>query len=156
MATAEESIGFGAKMRQVAAGILSLLGVKQALAWLVQKDKLDPGGEKITGWRCIVISQIWALGQNLIALVNIKIACKWVFTPLTLIIIGFDTHHIIWHWSLVNWQLHPEVIRPSDVAPSHHDEAKQCKVHYVIMSVAKKTQFLRWTTIYTISISASF
>ena len=32
-----------------------------------------------------------ALGQNL-ALVNIKIAGKWVFTPLTLIIIGFDTH----------------------------------------------------------------
>ena len=32
------------------------------------------------------------LGQNLVALVNIKIACKWVFTPLTLIIIGFDTH----------------------------------------------------------------
>ena len=38
---------------------------------------------------------IWkhmALGQNLVALVNIKIAGKWVFTPLTLIIIGFDTH----------------------------------------------------------------
>ena len=33
-----------------------------------------------------------ALGQNLVALVNIKIACKWVFTPLTLTIIGFDTH----------------------------------------------------------------
>ena len=33
-----------------------------------------------------------ALGQNLVALVNIKIAGKWVFTPLTLIIIGFDTH----------------------------------------------------------------
>ena len=33
-----------------------------------------------------------ALGQNLVALVNIKIAGKWVFTPPTLIIIGFDTH----------------------------------------------------------------
>ena len=33
-----------------------------------------------------------ALGQHLVALVNIKIAGKWVFTPLTLIIIGFDTH----------------------------------------------------------------
>ena len=33
-----------------------------------------------------------ALGQNLVALVNIKIAGKWVFTPLTLIIIGFDTY----------------------------------------------------------------
>ena len=33
-----------------------------------------------------------ALGQNLVAPVNIKIADKWVFTPLTLIIIGFDTH----------------------------------------------------------------
>ena len=33
-----------------------------------------------------------ALGQNLVAPVNIKIAGKWVFTPLTLIIIGFDTH----------------------------------------------------------------
>ena len=33
-----------------------------------------------------------ALGQNLVALVNIKIVCKWVFTPLTLIMIGFDTH----------------------------------------------------------------
>ena len=32
-----------------------------------------------------------ALG-HLVALVNIKIAGKWVFTPLTLIIIGFDTH----------------------------------------------------------------
>ena len=32
------------------------------------------------------------LGQNLVALVNIKIAGKWVFTPLTLIIIGFDIH----------------------------------------------------------------
>ena len=33
-----------------------------------------------------------ALGQNLVALVNINIAGKWVFTPLTLIIIDFDTH----------------------------------------------------------------
>ena len=33
-----------------------------------------------------------ALGQNLVALVNIKIAVKLVFTPLTLIIIGFDRH----------------------------------------------------------------
>ena len=33
-----------------------------------------------------------ALGQNLVALVNIKIAGKWVFTQLKLIIIGFDTH----------------------------------------------------------------
>ena len=32
------------------------------------------------------------LGQNLVALVNIKIAGKLVFTPLTLIIRGFDTH----------------------------------------------------------------
>ena len=33
-----------------------------------------------------------ALGQNLVTLVNTKIAGKWVFTPLTLIIIiGFDT-----------------------------------------------------------------
>ena len=32
------------------------------------------------------------MGRNLIALVNIKIAGKWVFTPLILIIIGFDTH----------------------------------------------------------------
>ena len=36
-----------------------------------------------------------ALGQNLVALVNIKIAGKWVFTPLTLIIMGFDTHPYI-------------------------------------------------------------
>ena len=33
-----------------------------------------------------------ALGQNLVALVNINIAGKSVFTPLTLILIGFDTH----------------------------------------------------------------
>ena len=33
-----------------------------------------------------------ALRQNVIALVNIKIAGKWVFTLLILIIIGFDTH----------------------------------------------------------------
>ena len=32
------------------------------------------------------------MGQNPVPLVNIKIAGKWVFTPLTLIIIGFDTH----------------------------------------------------------------
>ena len=32
------------------------------------------------------------LGQNLVALVNIKIAGKLVFTPLTLIIIGLHTH----------------------------------------------------------------
>ena len=32
------------------------------------------------------------MGLNLVPLVNIKIAGKWVFTPLTLIIIGFDTH----------------------------------------------------------------
>ena len=37
-----------------------------------------------------------ALGQNLVALVNIKIARNWVFTPLTLIVIGFDAHtHIV-------------------------------------------------------------
>ena len=30
--------------------------------------------------------------QNLIALVNIKIAGKLVFNPLTLIIISFDSH----------------------------------------------------------------
>ena len=33
-----------------------------------------------------------ALGQNLVALVNIKITGKWVFTLLTLIITDFDTH----------------------------------------------------------------
>ena len=33
-----------------------------------------------------------AMGQNPVPLVNIKIAGKWVFTPLTLRIIGFDTH----------------------------------------------------------------
>ena len=33
-----------------------------------------------------------ALGQNLVALVNIKIAGKWVFTPLILRIKGFDIH----------------------------------------------------------------
>ena len=33
-----------------------------------------------------------SLGQNLVNLVNIKIAGKWVFTSPTLIIIGFDTH----------------------------------------------------------------
>ena len=38
-----------------------------------------------------------ALGQNLVALVNIKIAGKWVFIPLTLIIIGFDTHPYIYN-----------------------------------------------------------
>ena len=37
-------------------------------------------------------SQHMALGQNLVALVNMKIAGKLVFTPLTLIITGFDTH----------------------------------------------------------------
>ena len=36
-----------------------------------------------------------ALGQNLVALVNIKIAGKWVFTPLTLIITDFDTHPFV-------------------------------------------------------------
>ena len=44
---------------------------------------------------CIDLDQVhthMGLGQNLIVLVNIKIACKWVFTPLILIIIGFDTH----------------------------------------------------------------
>ena len=40
-----------------------------------------------------------ALGQNLVALVNIKIAGKWVFTPLRLMIIGFDTHPS----EFVNW-----------------------------------------------------
>ena len=38
-----------------------------------------------------------ALGQNLVTLVNIKIAGKWVFTPLTLRIIGFDTHPYLSH-----------------------------------------------------------
>ena len=38
------------------------------------------------------IQHYMALGQNLVALVKIKIAAKWVFTPLTLIIIGVDTH----------------------------------------------------------------
>ena len=31
-----------------------------------------------------------AIGQNLVPLVNIKIAGKWMFIPLELIIIGFD------------------------------------------------------------------
>ena len=39
-----------------------------------------------------ILWRYMALGQNLEALVNIKIAGKWVFTPITLIIIGFDTH----------------------------------------------------------------
>ena len=47
-------------------------------------------------WQACLLSlhfhNYMALGQNLIALVNIKIAGKWVFTPLTLITIGFDTH----------------------------------------------------------------
>jgi len=30
------------------------------------------------------------IGQNLVPLVNIKIAGKWMFIPLELIIIGFD------------------------------------------------------------------
>ena len=33
-----------------------------------------------------------AMGQNCGTLVNIKIAGKWVFIPLILIMIGFDTH----------------------------------------------------------------
>ena len=40
-------------------------------------------------------STIYGFGSNLVALVNIKKAGKWVFTPLTLImiiVIGFDTH----------------------------------------------------------------
>ena len=40
-----------------------------------------------------------ALGQNLAALVNIKIDGKWMFTPLTLIIIGFDTHPYCFHYN---------------------------------------------------------
>ena len=37
-----------------------------------------------------------AVGQNLVALVNIKTAGKLVFTQITLIIIGFDTHPYNW------------------------------------------------------------
>ena len=33
-----------------------------------------------------------AMGQNLVPLVHIKIVGAWVFTPLTLIKMGFDTH----------------------------------------------------------------
>ena len=49
--------------------------------------------EVIRSWDAIIYSGTtkMALGQNLVALVNIKIAGKWVFTPLTLMIIGFDT-----------------------------------------------------------------
>ena len=42
-----------------------------------------------------------AMGQNLVPLVNIKIAGKWVFTPLTLIIIDFDTHPYILSMAMV-------------------------------------------------------
>ena len=49
-----------------------------------------------SGWWLLVTRRSrdydMALGQNLVAVVNIKIAGKWVFTPLTLIVIGFDTH----------------------------------------------------------------
>ena len=44
-----------------------------------------------------------ALGQNLVALVNIKIAGKWVFIPLTLTIVGFDTYPFI-SWKTSNTQ----------------------------------------------------
>ena len=55
-----------------------------------------------------------ALGQNLVALVNIKIASKWVFTSLTLIIIGFDTHPYPTSLNTLNSQ--PCIIRGEQIA----------------------------------------
>ena len=60
-----------------------------ALASIDWQDLLDSGKLHVFGLHM-------ALGQNLVALVNIKIAGKWVFTPLTLIIIGFDAHLYVW------------------------------------------------------------
>ena len=56
------------------------------------KTMAGQSGRPPTAGLIMFISVHMALGQNLVALVNIKIAGKWVFTPLTLIIIGFDTH----------------------------------------------------------------
>ena len=49
---------------------------------------------------CFNLYSHLAMGQNLVRLVNIKIAGKWVFTPLTLIIVGFDTHPFVAYFAL--------------------------------------------------------
>ena len=55
-------------------------------------QKMDHGEFLVLYGIPLALAPDMALGQNLVALANIKIAGKWVFTPLTFIIIGFDTH----------------------------------------------------------------
>ena len=56
----------------------------------------------------LVFLNYMALGQNLLALVNIKIASKWVFTPLILRILGFDAHPY-YRWHLYFWMCHMSI-----------------------------------------------
>jgi hypothetical protein len=39
-----------------------------------------------------------AVGQNLVPLVNIKIAGKWMFIPLNMVLIGIDPYPHSCHW----------------------------------------------------------
>ena len=58
-----------------------------------------------------------AVCQNLVPLVNIKIACKWMFIPLKMVLIGIDPYpynyvHLsiyiyIWKYITTNWWLQP-------------------------------------------------
>ena len=57
----------------------------------------------------IVLHLHMAVCQNLVPLVNIKIAGKWMFIPLKMVLIGIDPYPSnvglvnFWNWNLVFW-----------------------------------------------------
>ena len=60
----------------------------------------------------LLIWFIWQCVQNLVTLVNIKIAGKWMFIPLKMALIGIDPYPYDSYW----WML---LVRSSDGEPIH-------------------------------------
>ena len=76
--------------------------IGESQEWLALKHSQWPGSskwplEKTTSSRSRnqkwmeVIKSYMAVGQNLVPLVNIKIAGKWMFIPLKMVLIGIDS-----------------------------------------------------------------
>ena len=62
-------------------------------------------------WKCSeeIFSVEMAVCQNLVPLVNIKIAGKWMFIPLKMVLIGIDPYpNMLKYWE---WQSGKELLR---------------------------------------------
>ena len=60
-----------------------------------------------------------AVCQNLVPLVNIKIAGKWMFIPLKMVLIGIDPYPFLgWTWA-VRWVYNPTVLFGGPLSKMH-------------------------------------